>query len=158
MNLNRLDEILDLTTIMTRKGPEVTTRQVGPVTVTDVWAMPHESVITNDDYEKVDVHFVAVGVNRHAAELHAVELAEILGDYPPIVFGEPNTPLTRGPSYISVGATVGSQDNALRLFALGKVLGFWDIVTPATMGFVGDEADRMAGGGFVMITGFTVPA
>ncbi len=43
---------------------------------------------------------------------------------------------------------------ALRLFALGKVLGFWNIITPETLGFKGEAADEFAGKGFVMMGGY----
>jgi hypothetical protein len=59
-----------------------------------------------------------------------------------------------GPSYIHAGAVFLSQDNAFQLFALGQVLGLWQIITPETFGITGDDASELAGSGFVMIDGF----
>lgn len=55
---------------------------------------------------------------------------------------------------MAVGAALGSQDLAFQLFAYGKVMEMWDVITPTKMGFTGAEAREMAGRGFVMITGW----
>lgn len=147
MNLNRLYEILSDTTAQLRKGEVVTTDRSGPVEVTTIDAMPHESEAPTT-IEKVDMEFLVIGVDKAKAEQHRAELVEILKTYP-----QPDR-LAAGPSYIEVGAEVGDQGAAFQLFALGKVLGLWGVITPASMGFTGAEARRMAGSGFVMITGF----
>ena len=59
-----------------------------------------------------------------------------------------------GPSCIQVGAQIDSQDAALRLYALGEVLGLWEVVTPGRRLVTGPEALQMARNGFVMMTGF----
>jgi hypothetical protein len=82
---------------------------------------------------------------------HQAELAALLATYP-----QPER-LAAGPSYIEVGAELGSQDMALRLFALGQVLGFWTLITPVTCGFAGEEARALAGQGWIMISGFAPP-
>jgi hypothetical protein len=43
---------------------------------------------------------------------------------------------------------------AMRLFALGQALGMWKVITPEGLGIEGEDADRMAGSGFVMMTGW----
>lgn len=163
MNLERLYQILRETTAQLRKGEEIE----GDSQLVDavknfkegdnldnlpggsvhIYAMPHESQ-AKDNIEKVDCHFITVGVNKAKAEQYKDELIGILKTYP-----QPER-LADGPSYIEVGGEIGDQGAAFQLFALGKVLGLWDIITPARLGITGPEADRMAGMGFVMISGF----
>jgi hypothetical protein len=38
------------------------------------------------------------------------------------------------------------------LFALGKVLGLWDVITPEAFGIYGAGADELAGMGMVMFS------
>lgn len=161
MNLPRLYQILGETTVQLRKGevihgdkPLVDAINAGvehdklPGGVVTFDLMPHESAAA-PNIEKVDVEFMVVGVDRAAAERHKDELVSILKEYP-----EPER-LARGPSYIEVGAVIGDQGAAFQLFAVGKVLGLWRVITPSMMGFTGAEAERMAGMGFVMVSGFS---
>jgi hypothetical protein len=158
MDLNRLTAILMDATIELRKGevfegtPELVEqakRGEKPTGggVLEIYAMPHVDEAA-PDLIKVDVEFEIIGVHKATAEHHRDELVKLLQDYP-----EPDR-LAAGPSYIEVGATIGSQSNAFRLFAVGKVLGFWDVITPALFGMSGDQARQMAGNGFIMISGF----
>ena len=106
--------------------------------------MPHESE-AQEDLEKVDCHFVIIGVDKDLAKQCKEKLVSILEDYP-------NPEHLQGEaSYIDVGAVLGSQDAALRLFALGKVLGLWELVIPSVIGIEGDLAEEMARRGFVSI-------
>ncbi len=125
MNIERLYSILDTTTMQ----------------------LPNESE-ADESIEKVDLQFIVVGVNKEAAEMCRDAVIEILAEYP-----EPER-LAGGPSYIEVGAAIGDQGRAFQLFALGKVLGFWTIITPATLGITGDAAATLAGQGMVMISGY----
>ena len=163
MNLDRLYQILRGTTVQLRKGEEI---EGDPQLVTaiknlkegddidklpggsvHIYAIPHESQVKSG-IEKVDLHFIVVGVDKAGAEQIKDELIAILKTYP-----QPER-LAGGPSYIEVGGEIGDQGAAFQLFALGKVLGLWDIITPEKFGITGPEADQLAGGGFVMITGF----
>ncbi len=146
MNLDRLYEILKDTTKQLRKGAEIEERQAGPIEVIEVYNMPHESEASG--LEKVDVHFVMIGVDKAKAETHRDNLIEILREYP---FLER---LAAGPSYIEVGAEIGDQGAAFQLFALGQVLGLWQVITPETLGFSGEQAQQMAGRGYIMISGY----
>jgi hypothetical protein len=119
-----------------------------PGGVLEVYAMPSDADPAFAEFEKVDLHFVTVAVNKQAAELERDNLIALLGTWP-----EPDV-LAGGPSYISVGATIGDQGAAFELFALGKVLGIWDVITPEALGFEGREARHMAGSGFIMCTGY----
>jgi len=148
MNVDRLYEILNETTVQLRKKGEVVTEEDLPnVRVTTIDMMPHESE-AKSGIEKVDLEFLVIGVDKAGAEKHKAELISILKTYP-----QPDR-LAGGPSYIEVGAEIGDQGAAFQLFALGKVLGLWGVITPATLGFKGKEARDMAGSGFVMISGF----
>lgn len=164
MNLDRLYKILGETTVQLRKGEMVHGDQhlvdavkegrdldKEPGGVVTIDAMPHVTEAPSG-IEKVDLEFLVIGVDKAAAEKNRAELVEILKTYP-----QPDR-LAGGPSYIEVGAEIGDQGAAFQLFALGKVLGLWDVVTPATMGFTGAEARQMAGSGFVMMTGFKAAA
>lgn len=125
MNLERLHKILSDTTKQVRKDDEV-----------------------DAGTEKVDLEFMQIGVNKEAAEKNKSELIEILNTYP-----QPDR-LAGGPSYIELGAEIGSQAAAFQLFALGKALGLWNIITPASLGITGPEANKLAGSGLIMITGY----
>jgi hypothetical protein len=61
---------------------------------------------------------------------------------------------SQGPSYIEIGAWCGDQTLALQIMALGARLGVWDVITPATLGIEGSDADDLAGRGFVMVSGY----
>lgn len=147
MNVERLWAVLDDCSVQMRKGEEVEVKGAA----VHLYAMPHESEVgegEGDVWRKVDLHFVQVGVRQDKAEAHREELLNLLDEYPEL------ERLKAGPSYIEVGAAVGDQGVALKLFAVGQVLGFWKVVIPATFGVTGEEADRMAGAGYVMISGF----
>ena len=148
MNINALFEILEDCSTEYRKGePFIQKDDAGAVKVLEIYAMDHESQAP-DGLEMVDVHFMKIGVDKAKAEARKDELIALLKDYP-----KP-AELMVGPSYIGVGATIGDQSAAFQLFAIGKVIGMWDIVTPATMGIEGAQADEMAGMGYVLMTGW----
>lgn len=147
MNIQQLQTILRATTTVFRKGEEITEETVGNVNVINVYAMPHVSKAPRG-LEMIDVEFMVVGVNKAEAQKRQGELIATLRDYP-----EPER-LANGPSFIEVGAHVGSQDNALRLFALGQVLGLWTVVTPAMMRIPPQGRRDAAGQGFLFVTGY----
>lgn len=158
MNTELLYEILQETTSQLRKGEEVETSTVGDVQRVDIFAMPHEDEVTDNGIVKVDCHFLTIGVDKQMAEAHRDQLVEILNDWPSEAWGQPVPPLQQGPSYIHVGGVIGDQGAAFQLFALGSVLGFWEIITPALLGITGPEADQIAGGGMIMISGYNPEA
>jgi hypothetical protein len=130
-----------------RKGEEVVEEDKGAVKVTHIYAMP-SLADAPPDLAQVDMHFIVVGIDREKAEAMKPELIGWCKNYP-----EPER-LAGGPSYIELGAAVGSQDVALRLMALGQVLDLWKVITPETLGFEGKQADMLAGRGYVMISGW----
>ncbi|MBU6431427.1 MAG: hypothetical protein KGJ58_04075 [Patescibacteria group bacterium] len=161
MKLGRLCQILRETTAQLRKGEEIEgdPKLVDAVNFKEgdnldklpggshIYAMPHESQ-AKDGIEKVDLHFIVVGVDKAKAEQYKDELVAILKTYP-----QPER-LAGGLSYIEVGGEIGDQGAVFQLFALGKVLGLWDVITPEKLGITGPEANQMAGMGFVMMSGF----
>jgi hypothetical protein len=149
MNRQRLSQILNETTIQLRKGDIVTEEQVGPLQVTTIDAMPHaDDLKINENFEKVDMEFLFIGVDKRKAAQHKDELLAILATYPH------QERLAAGLSYIEIGAEIGDQGMAFQLFAVGKVLGFWGIISPVTLGFEGEKARILAGSGFIMTSGF----
>jgi hypothetical protein len=148
MNLDRLHAIIDTCTVPLREGREGGERDESALQVTENYT---ESLIdaARDDLEKVDTWFLVVGVDRAKAAVHKAELIDLLKTYP-----EPAVLCDGLFSYITVGAEMGDRDTVLRLFALGKVLGLWDVVTPATLGLSGERARDAAIRGFIMCTGF----
>lgn len=142
-DVEALNRLISETTILLRQGA-VVTHKPGVVTIQ---AMPHE----NDDLPpftvKVDLVVVTVGVLPLAHERRGT-LIELLKHYP-----YPQR-LAAGPSYIELGGVLGDQGQALALIALGHVLKLWEAITPALFGVTGDEAQKMAGLGYIMISGF----
>jgi hypothetical protein len=149
MDTKKLFEILNDTTVQLRKGHKVIGKAIGNVRVIEFFAMPHESEADGSEgIEKVDCHFLIIGVYKKKALERKDELLTVLKGW------DEKPALSSGPSYIHVGAAIGSQDAAFQLFALGKVLGLWSLITPESIGITGESADVMAGKGFVMIDGF----
>lgn len=159
MDTSKLYAILRETTVELRKGAvfegtpslvaqaEAGAEKLRGGGVLEIYAMPHVDEAP-ENIERVDVEFEVIGVDRDKAEARRGEFIALMDSYP-----QPER-LAGGPSYIEVGAEIGSQSGAFQMFALGKVLGLWDIITPSKMGFAGEEARQMAGSGFIMITGY----
>lgn len=154
MDVTRLNEIISLTTTPFRKGKEVNQRVVEGMRVIEVYAMPMLQSELVDALEPVDCHYFVVAVDKELAQKHRDEVVAILQDWPKTFNDQPLTPLEEGPSYILAGAVLGDQGQALQLFALGQVLGLWKVITPETFGVTGEEADDLAGSGFVLTDGF----
>lgn len=152
-NPKRIIEIIRETTTQFRKGEAVTQSTRSGITTIDVYMMDHVSKAPAG-LEMVDTWFFMTGVDKAKAESHREELIKLLEDWD-------GQPLEQGLSYISFGYSLGSQDLALMFMALGQVLGFWRIATPAI--FMPEnptenditKANDLAGSGFVMATGYT---
>lgn len=158
MDIAKLYEILGETTVQLRKGDVIhgspaLVEAIGrgdedlPGGVVTIDAMPHADEASSG-LEKVDLCFLWIGVDKAKAEARRADLIAILNDWPNAA------ELAGGPSYIAVGATIGDQGAAFQLFALGKALGLWSIITPASFGMTGDEAKQAAGMGYIMISGY----
>lgn len=166
VNTHRLHEILRATTSQFRKGgviegtPALAAALKAGVGVKDlpggsahIYGIPHVSEAAGA-IEKVDCHFLVIGVNKAKALEHKNELLALLADWPTESWGQPTRPLTKDLNYIEVGAVIGDQGAAFCLFALGQVLGLWRVLTPeVVLGATGPDADRLAGMGFITISG-----
>jgi len=150
MQTEKLYQILQGSTRVYRKGEAVERRQVGNVDVVELFGYDHTSKApTADNFDNVDMIFVDVVVDRARAEQYRADLTRILRDYP-----QPER-LSEGPSYIELAPNLEmEQESALRLMALGKTLGIWDVVNAKTLGMDGATARQMAGQGFLMISGY----
>lgn len=153
MDIKRLHTILQETTTQFRKGEVVQKglienirgEEIKYTATFTIQLMPHVDQMPYT-MQKVDCHFIVIGVDKEKALKHRKELVEILQQYP----GH----LKYGPSFIEVGGVIGDQGDALRLFALGEVLRLWELITPAYVGVDGKAADQLAGSGFIMISGY----
>jgi hypothetical protein len=151
MSLDPLVYRLQRETVMYRKGPAVEVREAGGHRVTEIWGYPP----TPERGQLVDVHFVNVGFTEAASDKDGfvadLTLALGPGEYETLTAED----WAEGPSYIAIGAWIGSQDLALRLIALGRHYGCWEVITPGSMGITDREkADAMAGAGFVLCSGW----
>lgn len=134
--------IRDVTTVY-RKGEMIEqhrTAEVGGIQVTEVFGYRHTDEADAGE-TLVDLVFVNVGVKPEAAERAEEFMAYLQAWHSPT--------LADGPSYIHTGGELGDQETALRLFAILSVLGFVTIMTPAGLGFEGDEIRTMAGNGLL---------
>jgi hypothetical protein len=150
MDSKKLCEILKQTTQVYRKGEEIEETQYGDVKVKEIFGYPHTSEAPQgNNYEKVDLIFVDVLVNKQKAETEQQELENILEQYP-----QPKR-LAGGPSYIELAPNLRlEQEQALRLMAIGKTLGLWEIVSGKTFGMSEPETETLARQGLLMISGY----
>ena len=89
-----------------------------------------------------DVHFFKVATINSPSKNEFTDL--IIKHYPNL------KRLESGPSYIEIGAELGSQEIALLFLALGELLGIWSVIIPAKLGL----PPEMAGQGFIMCSGY----
>jgi hypothetical protein len=143
----KLIEQIEAFTILARKGPAVIERDAGTMRITEILDMPHVDRATPEAIQ-VDVHFAVVLVDPQASKFREKVIAAI--EASPLDLER----LRGGPSYIELGAALGDQGLALRLLGLGQVIDLWRVITPATFGLEGPEADNAAGMGYVMASGY----
>jgi len=60
-------------------------------------------------------------------------------------------------SYLELGGWIGDQGIAMQYMALGVLLGVFNLISPAALGVVGDQALQLAGVGFLTIQTKPVP-
>lgn len=153
--IDRIRNILNKTTVVCRKGNTIQQRTVGEIRpgvpamiLKEIFDMPSPEQLQADNIEQIDMHFVIVAVQVDAIDDYREEIDELLLKWP-----QPDR-LAAGPSYLELGGILHDQTLALQFMALGQVMGYWEVETPASMGFSGDIADTMAGQGLVCITGW----
>lgn len=148
--LEQIVQIVEECTLPFRKGAPEKIESFGDVLTVhtyDYMADPDDE--TARTLEMVDCVLLIVGVDVAKAGARKDDLVAALADWP-----ELRNELKQGPSYIVVGGTLGDQGLAFRLFALGHVLGLWELITPVKFGMRGKAAINAAGIGFVMIGGY----
>lgn len=145
MNERKLIDLIDQLTTPFRKGAAVEEKRQDGLHVMEIYGYEHVDDAP-EAFTTIDVVFFVVGVNREKALDHKAEIARLLDGL--------DVELERGPSYTDVGAALGSQEYALRLFGLGEVLKFWNVITPSVFGFEGEDAKVYAGRGFIMTSGY----
>ena len=148
--LRDLQQSLQIWTKMERKPetPEVSESTAGGVHVVEVNTYP----TAPDNSVRADVHFMLVGLTEGAPDkdefIDAVRASFGTGEFGQEFNAEV---LASGPSYITLGAILGSQDLALRFIGLCELLEVSKAITPALLGVEGDAANEMAGAGFIML-------
>ena len=154
MGKNSLLEILESTTKPHRKGSEVLEelQRDASIEVTQVMSYTHtREAPSGTNFEKVDMIFFDVTVNKGEAVRNKAALIKILDGC------EDLKTLRGGPSYIALaGLFEFDQESALRLMALGSTLRLWDILHAKNIAQASDEETlKLAGSGFLMISGYT---
>jgi hypothetical protein len=154
MDSERLYQMLEDSTEVFRKGKEVQVRKSGGVKAMEVFGYPHiNEAPSGDEYERVDMIFIDVLVDKKKATGYAEDLKDILSEYP-----QPER-LAGGPCYIELAPACGlEQEGALRLMALGKTLGLWEIMSGKIAGMDDEQTLELARSGFLMISGYKPPA
>ena len=137
--------------------PMTTVSQVGDVTVVEVNAFPEapadavHGTFADTPVARADVHFTEITPTAEFPDreelIEAVQGALGQGEFAEMSADD----LAGGPSYITLGGWLGSQDLALMLIGAVDLAGIAKAITPAVLGLTGDVANEMAAGGFVML-------
>jgi len=128
-----LNQILQDSTRVYRKGKAVERKQVGDIDVTELFGYKHTSKApAGKNYDKVDMIFVDVVVDRAKAEQYRHDFTLIVGDYLRQSFLD-SYMHAGGLSYTKLASEL-EQEGALRLMALGKTLRMWNVVSSKTSG------------------------
>jgi len=140
--------------------PEVSQRQVGEVTVTEVMGFPeapesavHETFTEGaPDQARANVHFVEIAPTADFPDreelIAAVRAALGEGEFGVTMTADD---LAGGPSYINLGGWLGSQDLGLMLIGAVELAGIAAAITPEALGMTGASADVLAGNGLIML-------
>lgn len=128
-------------------APVVSEHERGGVRSVEVLGFPEEPL----NAVRADVHFVVVAPTAGLPErddlVETVRAALGMGEFA-VMRAED---LAGGPSYITLGGWLGSQDLALMLIGAVELVGIANAITPGSFGFTGETADAMAGSGMVML-------
>lgn len=149
MSLRDLQQALPNWVRMERKPetPEVEVREGEAVTVVEVNAFPEAP----PDSKRADVHFTLVGPTEGFPETEVL-IETVRGALGNGEFQSMSAKgLAGGPSYITLGGWLGSQDLALMLIGAVELAGIAEAITPAVFGATGETARQMAGAGMVML-------
>lgn len=135
-------------TVVYRKGDIVKTNVVNGMRVVSIDAFPEAPYHGT----LVDLHFVEVGFTEASADkqgfLDALTAAiPTDGEFTNLSLRD----FEGGPSYITIGGWIGDQTLALQFMALCQFNEIGEVITPATLGIEGEQADLLAGRGMVMM-------
>lgn len=108
---------------------------------------------SNPSDSVVDVGFFGIAVTEELVTKTEFEDALVSAlDYGHGSFSTLGFPeFAGGPSYIALGAWIGSQQLALILMGVGSHFNCWSVVGPSTLGIEGKAAEELMGRGFLMI-------
>ena len=144
MDTSKLYDILVRCTTQYRTGPEIVEERHGPIVVVHVYQMAPVEQAPKEE-KLIDVVFMTIGINMEEATACKDEFVALISEHAEI--------LATGPSYITLGGLIGSQDAALQFIALGVALDLWKVLTPKLAGVTDPVKMReMAGGGFLMMS------
>lgn len=149
MSLQDLQDGLQIWVKLERRqgDSEIKERDTGNVRVVHVNAFPE----TPANATRADVHFVNVAPTEGFPEKDVL-IKTVQGALGEGVFTAMTAEdLAGGPSYITLGHWLGSQDLALMLIGAVELSEISSAITPGMLGITGDQADEMAGNGFVML-------
>lgn len=148
MSLHDLQEALPRWVRLERHhGQPVVSHPQGAIAVTEVMDFPEAP----PNAVRADVHFVVVAPTEGFPTREEL-LATVAGALGSGVFMDANADtLAQGPSYISLGGWLGSQDLALMFIGAVELAGIARAVTPERLGLTGSLADQAAGNGLVML-------
>ena len=137
--------------------PMTSVSQTGDVRVVEVMAFPEapedavHGTFADTPVARADVHFVEITPTADFPDreelIEAVRGALGQGEWTPMEAND----LAGGPSYITLGGWLGSQDLALMLIGAVELADIAKAITPETLGITGGLANQMAGNGFVML-------
>jgi hypothetical protein len=134
-----------------------------PISVLADYVRAHTREATRGTPGAISVHFFDVEIVGDPAREELVALIEAAaGDGYYLNMGLPGAPegdddpppLTKGQSYIALGAWIGDQGLAMQLLALGHAVRIWDLVTPASLRIFAEAADTVARLGYVLANGY----
>lgn len=147
MDRNRLMEVLNKSTCLISKGAQTKRKMPGiPILLWGLLLSATDPAATQ--FERVDCHFIEIGVNKRQAEQDRAEFIQLLESYPDA------QKLFDGPSYKSVAHVVGDEMTALRVFGLGQVLGLWEVLLPSQFDVPPELADEAVDLGLIVMTGY----
>lgn len=105
----------------------------------------------------IDMHFFKVLIDE---SFDKAEFRRLFNDFVSDGYGEfaavDMKRIKGGPSYIEWAGWIGDQGLAMQLMAAGQYAGLWDVITPEKLSVTGEQADEMAGRGYVMTSGLNV--
>lgn len=139
--------------------PEVSHHESGGIAVTEIMGFPEAPTDaqhgtfneTSPDKVRASVHFVEIAPTADFPDKDEL-IAAVRGAFGEGEFATMSADdLAGGPSYITLGGWLGSQDLALMLIGAVELAGIAKAITPEALGMSGEMADSMAGSGFVML-------